>query len=583
MRKKVGRQNSAPTAPAAAAAEPSESHNSSGAANGNAAPSKQKPQLPFWEVMQSLGNKWVDEGYKLYVYRKHPQIDRDGHHYVAKLREPIDPDYLLRRFGSGSYNLQINDGQGKMVAYKIETVYDPRVPPKVNPDEVTRDPINDSYWATWGSQATEKDKAKPSQNVDLPELLRAHDEGRKADQQAYQDVAAHRDELAIKYAERDNSKIDVSIIDKLLSAQKQDEGKDSSQSKIIAAIITAQSEQSQAAIAAAAEQRKADAEHWKLMLENKTPPPDQLAWLERAAQLFAPFTQASSAPSQQPAMPLEQVKEAVELFGQVRDLITPESTAAAAPVSTDGMSGWQALTASLGQSVSSALPAIAQIIAAWRVPMGAHPGQAAAAPGPAGPRSWNPYVDSAASREYVRQQQTPAAAASAVTPPFGNQQPFQSTSTGAAFYGTPAMPPQPQSPTPLVEEQGAAPSAPDASAGEAIQQQAAWLIGQAIDCLNRNVSGGMAADAIADLNGDLEYQRLVSQVRSVGIENVILFGKHIPHLSTQVTTYEPQLKQFIKEFIEPPQPDDSEEEEDIRPVVDAKPEQGRPHRAGPLK
>jgi hypothetical protein len=76
-----------------------------------------KSKVPFWELIQSLGDKWATDDYKLYIYRKWPIIDKaDSDHFIAKLREPIDPDYLLKTFGTGKYGLQLNDGEGKMVS-----------------------------------------------------------------------------------------------------------------------------------------------------------------------------------------------------------------------------------------------------------------------------------------------------------------------------------------------------------------------------------------------------------------------------------------------------------------------------------
>jgi hypothetical protein len=136
--------------------EPDEDHGTvNGKGRGVTAEAKAKatqPKIPFWELVASLGDKWATDDYKLYVYRKWPIIDKgDSDHFLAKLREPIDPDYLLKTFGSGKYGLQLNDGQGKMVSYKVESVNHPDYPPKLNPAEVTRDPQNDKYWVVWAN------------------------------------------------------------------------------------------------------------------------------------------------------------------------------------------------------------------------------------------------------------------------------------------------------------------------------------------------------------------------------------------------------------------------------------------------
>jgi hypothetical protein len=106
--------------------------------------------------------------------------------------------------------------------------------------------------------AGKSEKAEQGKSeVNIPEVIRAHAEGSKADPQlvaAYQDTAAHRDELAVKLAELSgNSKLDIpqlitaikslmpstnpiEIVDKVLAVQKHGGGT-SSQSETMSLIV----------------------------------------------------------------------------------------------------------------------------------------------------------------------------------------------------------------------------------------------------------------------------------------------------------------------------------------------------------
>jgi hypothetical protein len=240
-------------------------------ARGSAEVKGKASKIPFWELVNSLGDKWATDDYKIYLYRKWPVIDRgDSDHFIAKLREPIDPDFLLKTFGSGKYSLQLNDGQGKVVAYKVESVHHPDHPPKLNPAEVTRDPQNDVYWAVWGKTASspKSGKEETAKIPDIAEILRAHSEGQKIDPTVVswlQDMANRRDDLAAKLAEA-SAKNPTTDLSNLIGAVKslmppQAPAASSDKSEILA-IITA----------------------LKAMQPNQ---PDPLAVLRQAKDLFA--------------------------------------------------------------------------------------------------------------------------------------------------------------------------------------------------------------------------------------------------------------------------------------------------------
>ena len=122
--------------------------------------------LDFFARLQSLtAEDWRE--HKTYVYRTWPVIDRrDSEHFLAKVSEPFDEDYLLRFFGTGKYNLRLNNGQGRTVAQKTVSVHNPDFPPKVSPDEVVQsDPRNERYFQVFAPKATEAATSKAPADV----------------------------------------------------------------------------------------------------------------------------------------------------------------------------------------------------------------------------------------------------------------------------------------------------------------------------------------------------------------------------------------------------------------------------------
>lgn len=111
------------------------------------------------DVFQRLQSFTAEEwraGLKVYVYRIWPVIDRrEDSHFLAKVAEPFDEDYLLRHFGSGKYYLRLNDQRGQTIGGKTVSLHNPSYPPKVSPDEVVQtDPRNEMYFRVWTPPAT---------------------------------------------------------------------------------------------------------------------------------------------------------------------------------------------------------------------------------------------------------------------------------------------------------------------------------------------------------------------------------------------------------------------------------------------
>jgi hypothetical protein len=127
----------------------------------------------FFEQLQKLTAEDWQAGHRVYIYRTWPVIDRrDEHHYVAKVSEPFDEDFLLRHYGSGKYYMRLNNRQGETINSKTASVHDPSFPPKVSPDEVVKgDPRNDTYFKVWPPAPPAEPAATPD-NSALRELSR---------------------------------------------------------------------------------------------------------------------------------------------------------------------------------------------------------------------------------------------------------------------------------------------------------------------------------------------------------------------------------------------------------------------------
>ena len=142
--------------------------------------------VDFWELVKSISRADWDSGWQTYLYRTWPRIDRrDGEHFIAKIKEDFDEEFLMRNWGTGKYYLRINNASGQTVASKAVSVYDVNYPPKVNPEEILAgDPANERYFAAWGKKDADRDRSSDSaeQGNNSP-VLRAVSEFAKITQQ----------------------------------------------------------------------------------------------------------------------------------------------------------------------------------------------------------------------------------------------------------------------------------------------------------------------------------------------------------------------------------------------------------------
>jgi len=118
----------------------------------------------FFQQLQQLSPEAWQSGHKVYCYRTWPVIDkRDQEHFLCKVSEPFDEDYLLRHFGSGKYYLQLNGARGEKIASKTVSLHNTDFAPKVSPDEVVQtDPRNETYFKVWSPRASTSASAPPS-------------------------------------------------------------------------------------------------------------------------------------------------------------------------------------------------------------------------------------------------------------------------------------------------------------------------------------------------------------------------------------------------------------------------------------
>jgi hypothetical protein len=131
---------------------------------------------PFWEWLNGLGDRWSSEGIQIYCYRVWPVIDRrEEQHYLCKISEPFDEDFLLKNYGSGKYLLQANNRRGKTLHKRVVSVHNVSFPPKVSADEVvSSDPRNETFFSVWGKKSdgtTSKSDRQPSAQTDVNTVL----------------------------------------------------------------------------------------------------------------------------------------------------------------------------------------------------------------------------------------------------------------------------------------------------------------------------------------------------------------------------------------------------------------------------
>jgi hypothetical protein len=477
-------------------------------------PVEAKVKTPVWEF---LADEERDiDGTATWLYRLHPVIDRkQGEHAICKKKGRFSRDDILREFGSGVYQVQVNNFHGKQLYSEVISFHNPDLPPRVDPLEVVvGDPRNDVYFQVWGKKPNtseaEGKRERGSAKGETAEILNAvFEKGAKIDPalvDLWKEASSQRDELAKRLADQPAAAQGPAQPDllQILTQVKQLQG-----------------------------------DPLAMLNHVKELQADPFAMLVKLREFFPATTKDQPKPEHNS---LDDLKRVLDVFGQAKELFTAEPPVAAAPVGPGPDAElWERIAVNLSGQIAPTLQAITGIILAFR--SGTPPAAAAgAAPmTPPGPVSFDPYRDMAAMRNFARSQQSTPGPTSAPT------------RAGAT--------------TPPAPGEASAPNVQTApSANDPILSQLVMLINQALNCMNRGIDGHQCAQAIMDLNGDLAYDALVQQIKDTGVPVVIELVKGIPELTTQATAYEAPLRAFIEEFLQGPPYDDEATEEERQPA-----------------
>jgi hypothetical protein len=492
--------------PAAVADQPEEPKANEAPKPNRAAKAKGAKKPSLWDYLDSEQRNF--DGCKTKVYRLEPVIHKSGTpHYVTQRTGRFSEQDLLEECGTGRYDVWVKDSSDTLVFREQVSIYNLNFPPKVNPLElVVGDPQNEIYLKAWAPQSksdkTNKDGA----------------------------TAGDLNTILSKIIERSGS-FDPALASLWQqTAQQRDE-----LSKLIAQRNTPPDVVSQL-------------KQLKEILPTPTTAPqlDLLAILTQVKQLQGdPFSMLEKMKAFLPERPkqeaatsgLEQLKSVMEVVGQARELFTPQAPPAAAAVASPDADLTEKIAVSVSNQTSGIVNALPGIIMAFKSnsPVGA-PAMGAASTRRPGPLAFNPY-DQAAMRDFVRAQ---SANASGAAP------------TSAAAPTT----------APPVSAEASAPVA----GNDSILGEVTILINQALNCMNRGVDGHQAAQAFIDWNGDLAYDALARQLREAGMPVVIGLAKGIPELAAQTTMYEAPLRTFLEEFLQGPQYDDEDAEQESQPA-----------------
>jgi hypothetical protein len=466
-----------------------------------AADAKSKP--PIWEFLQD--EERDTDGTDTWLYRLKPVIDRkQGEHCICRKKGRFTRDEILREFGSGVYQLQVNDSRGKSLYKDQISFHNLDFPPRVDPLEVVvGDPRNDIYFATWAKKSAggEQGNSRASAKGETAEILNAVlERGGKVDPaliELWKEASTQRDELAKLLAEKN---------------------------------------------AAPAYQPGAAPDLLSILTQVKGLQTDPLTMIEK---LKGFFPAAKEQPRQEPppqTNSIDELKKVLDVFEQAKGIFKTEAPAAAAGPGPDAEL-WERIAVNVSSQAAPLLNALGGIILAFKSKTpGAQP-----APGPsvapaAAPVAFDPYKDAAAMRNFASSQRGAGAPAATPSPAEAGSVPQAAPGEAAAT----ATPPLAQ-PT-----------------DDPIAAQIIAMMNQALSCLNRGIDGHTCAQAMIDLNGELLFDSLAQRIQGAGIPVVIELAKGIPEIADQVTAYEQPLKQFIEEFLQGPA---EYEESEEKPAV----------------
>jgi hypothetical protein len=289
---------------------------------------QQKEESDFFQQLQQISVEGWQAGYKVYVYRVWPVIDKkDNEHFLCKVTEPFDEDYLMRNFGSGKYYLRLNNQRGETVASKTVALHNPAFPPAISPDEVVRtDPRNETYFKVWAPKEPAAATAPPSSSA--------------ADSTAVQELSK--------------------LLNKALEQRERGSAADSAQSNLTGSLVQWALDQT------GRERENNDPTKMAALLRElksllpSQQPPDGLALIEKVLAITEKLNPASREAQQDP---LDYVEKAVNLVEKLR----PQPVVSGASGDSQ-MGSWQEFFQPVLPSLIGALaplvPAVAQMMLA---------------------------------------------------------------------------------------------------------------------------------------------------------------------------------------------------------------------------
>jgi hypothetical protein len=238
-------------------------------------------------------------------------------------------------------------------------------------------------------------------------------------------------------------------------------------------------------------------------------------------------------PKQEPATSgLEQLKNVMEIVGQAKEVFAPAAPPVATAATGPEESAWERILVNLAGQAGPLAAAMPAIIAAFKGTPTPHLMPGAGAPPLV--LTGNPYKDQQAMRAYTETQR---AGDASVMPP---------TNPAAS---APAQPPGQQPTT-------------QPSAEDSMLAQVGGLIAQALSAMNRGLDGHRIAESFIDLNGELAFDAIASQIKAAGASAIVQMAKGISELRPQVDAFQGPLTSFLTEFSEGPEWIEPEEKEE---------------------
>lgn len=349
-----------------------------------------KPQL--WEFLADPERDTDDS--EVWLYRLQPIIDRkQGEHCICKRRGRFDRSDILRDFGSGLYEIYVNNARGKTLYRDKISFHNLDYPPRVDPHElVAGDPRNARYLEMFAKPAAGQGNRESGKGETAEILREVFERGAKIDPELiglWREASAQRDALA-----------------KLLAEQKQ------------------------TAPAPPPPQLS------ELLSLAKQLQSDPISLLGKLKEFFpAPGERERPRSEQPPPDPLDNLQKMLSVFEKARDMFKPDAAVTAPVAAAPDAELWEKLSIILGNQISGIMASVPGIIAAWKggpvPPPPAMVSTPASAPRP-GTGAFDPYANPEAARDFMRMQ-------NAVPPVTSAEQP-----SGASGFNGATVPPADQ-------------------------------------------------------------------------------------------------------------------------------------------